>query len=744
MATNIKAPPGNTDGFDKFLGRKWIYPNNMAIRGYQKQAVEKALFTNAMIVLPTGFGKTFIAAVVMHNFHRWYPTGKIIFVAPTKPLVRQQIEECKKISGIPSSDCVEITGATQRAKRGQIWDEKRVFFATPQVIENDLENYSLPARQVKCLVIDEAHRAQGSYAYVKIVQCLQERNKDGFRILALSATPGSDISRVQQVMLNLYIGDVMFKTENDIDLMRFKNEKVTKAWTVELFGKHREFVDKFIKITSSTFKELNRAGLTWGGDSVDKVNKFSLIKALRGEGPDNSKVQGRLKFLATIATSLKSSFECLTLYGIRVFYSYVMRDLSKPRSEIKVALSASVEFDTILESIRTMFGDYLNLDMTKRPDNSVDLLQGHPKLSVVKDLLFKHFSENEHKEETRVIIFTKYRDSVYDIVQALLPYDAMIKAGAFIGQGNRDGGGMSQKEQIKMVNDFKSGIYNVLVATCVAEEGLDIGEVDLIICYDTTSSPISNTQRRGRTGRKRSGNVQTLLTKGFEEKKLKKAGDSRRLVESQLFKRENYISHRYQNAPRLVPHDVIPVCLEQKINPVDDVKEDKKPKRKRPEKGDTDEQCLTKSGKKKKKKTDDDKDDFGKKDMDHEITIISDSEEETTPKTSIDQSCLLSDFDSDKETPPRTSIDQSCLLSDFESDKETPPKTSIDRSCLFSDDEDDGNNNYGNQSKYSNHESPVTSSGFVSQQPNHPSPREKVEQCDSDIEWESDLEYDCV
>lgn len=665
MATNIKAPAGNTNGFDKFLGRKWIYPNNMAIRGYQKQAVEKALFTNAMIVLPTGLGKTFIAAVVMHNFHRWYPTGKIIFVAPTKPLVTQQIKECKKISGIPSSDCVEITGTTQRAKRGHIWEEKRVFFATPQVIENDLENYSLPADQVKCLVIDEAHRAQGGYAYVRIVQYLNQRNKDGFRILALSATPGSDIQKVQQVMLNLYIGDMMFKTENDIDLMRFKNEKVSKAWTVELVGKHREFADKFIKLTDTTFKELHRAGLTWGGDTVDKVPKYTLVVARQKlfDNPEYGRTRGKLGFLACVAMTLSQAFELLALYGIRVFYSFIMKDLSKSRSNVKTALSASVEFDAMLSNIRGMFGDYLELDITKKPNDNVDLLQGHPKLRVVKDLLFKHFKENDGKKETRVMIFTRYRDSVFDIVQSLMPYDEIIKPAAFIGQGNNDGGGMTQGEQIRMVEDFKLGRFNVLVATCVAEEGLDIGEVDLIICYDTTSSPISNTQRRGRTGRKRSGNVQTLCTKGYEEKKLRKAGDSRRQVESQLFKRENYMAYRYQNAPRLVPHDVIPVCLEQKITPIDDVEEEEKPKRKRRKKGDAIDVNITKSkSKSKRKKIDGDKDDLVL-----DVTIISDSDE-----------------------------------------------------------------------------SPKSTSRFESHQPKHPDLEEKVAKCDSDIEWESDLDYDCI
>lgn len=43
-------------------------------------------------------GKTFVAAVVMYNYWRWFPRGKIIFMAPTKPLVVQQVESCYGVS----------------------------------------------------------------------------------------------------------------------------------------------------------------------------------------------------------------------------------------------------------------------------------------------------------------------------------------------------------------------------------------------------------------------------------------------------------------------------------------------------------------------------------------------------------------------------------------------------------------------------------------------------------------------
>lgn len=106
-------------GFESSSAKVWIYPTNYPIREYQLKMSQAALFQNTMVCLPTGLGKTFIASVVMYNFYRWYPSGKIVFMAPTKPLVAQQIEACFKVMGIPQAHMAELTGIkimTQKKK----------------------------------------------------------------------------------------------------------------------------------------------------------------------------------------------------------------------------------------------------------------------------------------------------------------------------------------------------------------------------------------------------------------------------------------------------------------------------------------------------------------------------------------------------------------------------------------------------------------------------------------------------
>ena len=96
--------------------KTWIYPTNYQVRKYQRIIVEYALLRNTLVCLPTGLGKTFIAAVVMYNFNRWFPQGKVIFMAPTKPLVNQQVQACHDITGIPEDITARVNGSVSKIK----------------------------------------------------------------------------------------------------------------------------------------------------------------------------------------------------------------------------------------------------------------------------------------------------------------------------------------------------------------------------------------------------------------------------------------------------------------------------------------------------------------------------------------------------------------------------------------------------------------------------------------------------
>ncbi|CAG9137542.1 unnamed protein product [Plutella xylostella] len=170
----------------------------------------------------------------MYNFYRWYPLGKIIFMAPTRPLVAQQIEACYDIVAIPPDDTIEMTGTMNVNTRKLHWQSKRVFFATPQVISNDLQSGICPADQIRCLVFDEAHRARGNYAYCTIMGILNDKGHRTFRVLALSATPGSKVDDVNNVVKNLHIAQLELRTETCIDVAPYCHARLVATAVIPL------------------------------------------------------------------------------------------------------------------------------------------------------------------------------------------------------------------------------------------------------------------------------------------------------------------------------------------------------------------------------------------------------------------------------------------------------------------------------------------------------------------------------
>ncbi|KAK3091417.1 hypothetical protein FSP39_019739 [Pinctada imbricata] len=542
------------EGYDRSAGKLWIYPTNYPVREYQYNIVHQALFKNTMVTLPTGLGKTFIASVVMYNFYRWYPQGKVIFMAPTKPLVAQQIEACYNIMGIPQHDTAEMTGNMAPTERRKAWHNRRVFFLTPQVLTNDLSRGTCPAEMVKCLVIDEAHKAQGNHAYCQVVRELIKYTKN-FRILALSATPGSDIKAVQQVLVNLLISHIELRTEDSIDIKQYSHERKVEKIVVPL------------------------------GDELTGVRNKYLQQAQYGA------VEGDF----ALAMSLYHGLELLQLHGQRSLYNFLDGIVSGEKSygRTRTELLKNCNFTELMQVLGEKFAP-TDVRMSQVPASQrKPFLAGHPKMLKLEEVVLNHFNavikdkKTEDMVATRIMIFSQYRDSVTEITDMLKQHRPMVKAMSFIGQSSAGKAtkGFTQKEQLKVMKEFREGGYNTLVSTCVGEEGLDIGEVDLIICFDAHKSPIRLVQRMGRTGRKREGRIVMLVTEGKEEQIYNQSQYSKKNIHKAILNGAKSLQF-YNGNPRMVPEGWSPTChkmyitVTQSFKPTKQVSESKADKTK--------------------------------------------------------------------------------------------------------------------------------------------------------------------
>ncbi|XP_040267293.1 Fanconi anemia group M protein isoform X1 [Bufo bufo] len=566
-------PPHATDiqnlpGFDLSAGGVWIYPTNYPLRQYQFSMAQAALLHNTLVCLPTGLGKTFIAAVVMYNFYRWYPSGKIIFMAPTKPLVAQQIEACFRVMGIPQAHMAEMTGSTQAQSRREIWQKHRVFFLTPQIMVNDLTRGACPASDVKCLVIDEAHKSLGNYAYCQVVRELSNYTAQ-FRILALSATPGSDTKSVQQVVSNLLISRIELRSEDSPDIQPYSHERQLEKFVVPL-GDELEAVQKsYIQVLETFAGRLIQSNVL-SRREIPNLTKYQIILSrdqFRKNPPSNimGAQMGAVEGDFALCISLYHGYELLLQMGTRSLFFYLrsIMDGSKGMNRARNELGRNANFMDLYQRLEAMFSSGSGSDV-KKP-----FIYSHPKLKKLEEVVIQHFknwnkqgpgSSSSSSENTRIMIFSSFRESVQEIAEMLNQHYPVVRVMTFVGHSSTSKGvkGFTQKEQLEVVKRFREGGYNTLVSTCVGEEGLDIGEVDLIVCFDAQKSPIRLVQRMGRTGRKRQGRIAVILCKGREERTYNQSQCNKRSVYKAILGTDTDL-RLHQRSPRMVPDGIHPV-----------------------------------------------------------------------------------------------------------------------------------------------------------------------------------------
>lgn len=534
--------------------KTWIYPTNLGpTRDYQFSIVKNGLFNNTLVALPTGLGKTFIAATIMLNYFRWTKTAKIIFVAPTKPLAAQQVEACMNVAGIPRSQATLLTGEISPALREGEWDKRRLFFMTPQTLQNDLSKGYADPKAVVLLVIDEAHRATGDYAYVKVVEFIRRFNPS-FRILALTATPGSTVEGVQAVIDSLGISTVEIRMEESIDIRQYVHSREVDQVVLEPSDEMLQVQDLFSKALKPLCNKLAQAN-KWVARDPMSMTVMGLRESSKqwnlGAGKHaNPGTKFMMMSIFSILQSLAHAIKLLNFHGIAPFYHKMLDFRSETEekgakgSKYKRQILEDANFQEMMDTI----------DKWLRLDGFV----GHPKLSYLCENLLNHFMDAGQESNTRAIVFSEYRDSAEEIVRTLNKHQPMINATIFVGQADsKRSEGMKQKQQIETIEKFRTGQFNVLVATSIGEEGLDIGQVDLIVCYDASASPIRMLQRMGRTGRKRAGNITLLLMKGREEESFRKAKDNYEKMQRFICEGTRF-NFRNDLSSRIIPRDTKP------------------------------------------------------------------------------------------------------------------------------------------------------------------------------------------
>ncbi len=465
-------------------------------RAYQVNIARVARDVSTLAVLPTGMGKTIIAFMVMADIKAKDPDGKILFLAPTKPLVNQHagdIEELMKL-GKPAI----FTGEVKPVNRTELWKKNDVIVSTPQVIRNDLMSQSISLDDVSLIIFDEAHRGVGGYAYVFIGEKYTEA--DGLA-LGLTASPGSEVDQILSVCDNLGFEKVEIRTKYDPDVVDYIKKRDYKWVNVSLPPTQRKIVNKMKDLREGYIKDLRRHGFLTGR-SPNQISKKAILDA-------NRKIRARLN-----AGGNKSLYNAASVVASTLKLDHAI-DLAETQgpdslSEFLEKMENQAGRGGTLAAKRLVESDEIKevKSLLKHVEKE------HPKIEKAIEVVKEQLDKNN---DSRVIAFTSYRHTAKKLKDKLNDLDG-VRPVRFVGQADKKGDkGLKQREQVKAIKDFENGTYNVLVATSVGEEGLDIPATDLVVFFEPVASEIRTIQRRGRTARKRKGKVTVLITKNTRD-----------------------------------------------------------------------------------------------------------------------------------------------------------------------------------------------------------------------------------
>ncbi|MBD3209102.1 DEAD/DEAH box helicase [Candidatus Woesearchaeota archaeon] len=468
-------------------------------RRYQETIFATAARNNTLVVLPTGMGKTAIAAMLAAHRLEQHPGTKIVFLAPTRPLVQQHLDTFRRMFELPDDSFAVFTGHTKPEKRVMLWKTATFIFSTPQGMENDLIGRKLDLQEVSLLVVDESHRAVKDYAYVFIAQHYH-KHAIHERILALTASPGSDEQSIKDVCDNLFIESIEVRSADDADMQEYVQALDIQFKPVELSADIRKVRRYLHDCYTDKIDGAKKLGLLYGDvANYNKSTLLSLQASLHAKTAQGEKTYEVLKTISLLAEALKvqHALELCETQTVHALLRYVHRlqQLSKTSKT---------------KAVRNLVKDVNFRSAVILTEQLHEQGVEHPKIAALQATVSKELMDKDKK----IIIFTQFRDTATVVKERLAE---VASADIFVGQAKKGTTGLSQKKQKEMLEQFREGAFQVLIATSVAEEGLDIPSVDTVIFYEPIPSAIRTVQRRGRTGRHDTGSVFLLIAKGTRD-----------------------------------------------------------------------------------------------------------------------------------------------------------------------------------------------------------------------------------
>ncbi len=490
----------------EYVQHPLIKPHKISKRLYQETIIGTAIKWNTLVVLPTGVGKTVLAVLAaayqLHNI----PSSKCIVLAPTKPLVLQHLKTFHEFMTIPEDQMKIITGEVAPKKRHEYWNQIKIAFMTPQVLQNDLLAGRYTLEDVSLVVFDEAHRAVGEYAYTFIASKYHKQVESPL-ILGLTASPGSEIEKIREIVANLGIENIELRTRESPDVAPYLPPIDFEWLEIKLPDVFLDVVKALRKAIKARLIPLKESEIIDSSNprNVSVRQILQIQREIQNKISNDTSPPSQLFQLVSHCAALIRLYHCVELLetqGVSALQRY-FDGLQKEAKRGKAS-----------KAVKGLVQDSNVLEAQSQVQKLISLGMEHPKLDKLINIVERQLVISP---DSRIMIFTRFRDTA-KLLETTLTSSTNSRPIRFVGQATRSGDrGLTQKEQGEILQLFREGTYNILVATSVGEEGLDIQECDLVIFYEAVPSAVRLIQRRGRTARTQPGRVIVLVALGTRD-----------------------------------------------------------------------------------------------------------------------------------------------------------------------------------------------------------------------------------
>ena len=411
-------------------------------------------------------------------------------IAPTAALVKQHLDDLELVFDKDLTKPISMSGAIPPNKREGMWNRGRLVVSTPQVVRNDVNRGLVDLSDCCLLIIDEAHHSTGERAEAQVADLYLEFANEPL-ILGMTASPGSNTEKVEEICNRLGVARIHLRTSEDNMLSEHLANLDIEELKVRVPDEIRKLAEPLVQWQESIVERERRLG------------RYVMPGAVTHRGLANAMERANL----AVRRGQSDAYGSMSRIGLAMSLHHLINHL------LCQGLAAAREFldrketgeDAGKKNTRNLLRDSRIRSLR---DSLAEMPESHSKVGAVRRLVRERIRRDS---ESRIIVFATYRDTVSALETALLDLKD-VRPIQFIGQSKRGSGtGLTQKQQLERIESFRSGEGNVLIATSVGEEGLDIPTADLVIFYEPVASEIRTIQRRGRTGRQRDGDVVVLI-----------------------------------------------------------------------------------------------------------------------------------------------------------------------------------------------------------------------------------------